>query len=442
MTLPSIHECAAAFERLSPEMAIAAAGSVLVLGLAGLVVLAMRRAQAPPAMKYGCWDLPASFCCPFCRSYCPAGMSFRASAQGASPSIDAVEEAAVLSFPAPPSAQSHSTTPNQDTIMNTTNDSPSAASPQSANYASLPFTTDPSRLDGVPLSSSTVATRSPLPWSLWAIMCWAIGSLLVLCRVLLGHLSLWSLRRRCSQVTRGELFDLLNACARNWGSADVFELLTSPARTMPMTWGLCAPGCSSPNRRPPGPWPNGGMCCSTSSATSNAATASPNSSRKSHALCTGSTRWPGSPAGACRSSASAPATTSSSNAAPKPPPMPGTCCKASVSIQAFDSPEPPSPWHAPQRSKSGCTRNPRPPRQPPRPHRTRQPRRNSRTSLSTHPRGRPQGATTPARRARSIAAQSNPPAKAVPRERPQRAPSEADSEHAASVARRAGARHG
>ncbi len=55
MTLPSLQECAAAFERLSPEMAIAASGSVLVLGLAGLVVLAMRRASG--SARHEVWML-------------------------------------------------------------------------------------------------------------------------------------------------------------------------------------------------------------------------------------------------------------------------------------------------------------------------------------------------------------------------------------------------
>ena len=51
--------------------------------------------------------------------------------------------------------------------------------------------------------------RGGLPWTAWLLLCWSLGSLAVLCRLVLGYLSLWSLRRRCTRVTRGELFDLL-----------------------------------------------------------------------------------------------------------------------------------------------------------------------------------------------------------------------------------------
>src|SRR4051794_21540749 len=46
MTLPSLPECVAAFDHAAPAMLGAAAGSVVLLGLAALAALAMRRASA------------------------------------------------------------------------------------------------------------------------------------------------------------------------------------------------------------------------------------------------------------------------------------------------------------------------------------------------------------------------------------------------------------
>src|SRR3954468_5279509 len=55
MALPSLQECAAVIDRLAPAAMSAASGSVLVLGLAGLAVLAMRRASA--AARHEVWVL-------------------------------------------------------------------------------------------------------------------------------------------------------------------------------------------------------------------------------------------------------------------------------------------------------------------------------------------------------------------------------------------------
>src|SRR6478736_1717724 len=55
MSLPSVAECAAALGRLGPGWLIVAIGSVVVLGLAGLVVLSMRRGSS--SARYQVWLL-------------------------------------------------------------------------------------------------------------------------------------------------------------------------------------------------------------------------------------------------------------------------------------------------------------------------------------------------------------------------------------------------
>src|SRR3954452_836552 len=55
MALPSLQECVAAFDHAAPALLGAAAGSVMLLGLAGLAALAMRRASA--AARHAVWLL-------------------------------------------------------------------------------------------------------------------------------------------------------------------------------------------------------------------------------------------------------------------------------------------------------------------------------------------------------------------------------------------------
>src|SRR5688500_9432799 len=55
MPQPSLQECAAAFDRFAPVLLSAAGGGGVVLGLAGLAALAMRRASA--AARHEVWLL-------------------------------------------------------------------------------------------------------------------------------------------------------------------------------------------------------------------------------------------------------------------------------------------------------------------------------------------------------------------------------------------------
>src|SRR3982751_516289 len=55
MALPSLPECVAAFDHAAPALLGAAAGSVMLLGLAGRAALVMRRASA--AARHAVWLL-------------------------------------------------------------------------------------------------------------------------------------------------------------------------------------------------------------------------------------------------------------------------------------------------------------------------------------------------------------------------------------------------
>jgi len=77
-----------------------------------------------------------------------------------------------------------------------------------------------------------------VPWTAWTVAIWMAGCLAALGHVMLGHLSLWWLRRHCTRLCDGEWESLLRELQRTLKVRRPVELLSSPIRTMPMTWGL------------------------------------------------------------------------------------------------------------------------------------------------------------------------------------------------------------
>ncbi len=77
-----------------------------------------------------------------------------------------------------------------------------------------------------------------LPWTFWIAAIWLTGSLMMLIPVLVGYLSLWILQGRCARISQGEWSALLNRVRGEMGISRNVRLLTTPKRTMPMTWGL------------------------------------------------------------------------------------------------------------------------------------------------------------------------------------------------------------
>ena len=243
MALPSLQECAAALDHLapalSPVMLNAAVGSVIVLGLAGLAALALRRASA--AARHEVWLLgfAAALLLPVLSAALPGWPLLPRQ---------------VTSRPAPPSAKSTPTSPvagatqspadsthDKETIMSTTREMPGAGSPRAmamATTSTPAFQLSPP-VSLAPRSEPARAARFwRLPRTAWLLLFWPLGTVLVMSRVLLGHLSLRSLRRRCARLTRGEMIDLLEQLRGELGLRRPVELLSSPLRTMPMTWGM------------------------------------------------------------------------------------------------------------------------------------------------------------------------------------------------------------
>ncbi len=89
-----------------------------------------------------------------------------------------------------------------------------------------------------PLPPTPVSSLPRLPWQAWVVLAWLLASVLLLMHVMLGYVSLWWLRRRSSRITQGPWPILLQQVSGQLGLRRPVELLVSPRRAMPMTWGL------------------------------------------------------------------------------------------------------------------------------------------------------------------------------------------------------------
>ena len=235
MALPFLEQVAASSKHVAPGMLIVAVGSVLVLGLASLAVLAMRRASG--SARYQVWLLGfvGVLVLPLVSAVLPrwqvlSRLHARGEAQSA---LFTVQEPVEVPAPSiPPSSFSDSSTKIAN-VKNPLNISPTRSQPgkPEMNSAAVPQNT-------AAISPAPVAPPLRVQWTIWVILCWVLGSVLVLCRMILGHLSLWWLERRCTKVSGGEIFNLLQRLHKELGLRRPVVLLSSEARTMPMTWGI------------------------------------------------------------------------------------------------------------------------------------------------------------------------------------------------------------
>jgi len=215
----------------------AAARSVVVLGLAGLVVLLMR--QAPAAARHRVWLLGfvGVLLLPILSAALP-GWHILPRLDSSRPALGHSEAVAapLVSLSALPSEHA---VRGEEPLIGTNGDRPSAASPATVTAMMPAAQLHPSPAIP-PAAQSSPSQDHPqgLPWTAWLLLCWLIGSLLVLGHVFLGHLSLWSLRRHCTRITEGDVFDVLERLRQQVGVARRVELLSHPMRAMPMAWGL------------------------------------------------------------------------------------------------------------------------------------------------------------------------------------------------------------
>ncbi|HEY7116511.1 MAG TPA: M56 family metallopeptidase [Tepidisphaeraceae bacterium] len=237
-----LRQCAAAIEPLAPALVGVAVGGMAVLGVAGLAALAMRR-RASAAARHAVWlmGLVAVLVLPALSAALPGWhvLPGRGGALGATARPDGSAAIPTILGESNPSSVSSSAAaepkPGAETIAAKTTQRSPSGDPSPTVAGAAPQRANP---PVSPAAAPQVGRSGGLPWTLWLLPCWALGAVLVLSRVLLGHLGLWRLRRQSARVTRGDLFDLLERLRRELQLRRRVELLSRPAQVMPMTWGL------------------------------------------------------------------------------------------------------------------------------------------------------------------------------------------------------------
>ena len=209
-------------------LADAGAKGMVILMVAGLAILALRRGSA--AARHVIWSaaliglllLPVvSTVLPGWHMQLPA--CFRHAASPAAAALGATLAEPVAELP-----------PSSDAAVNAILLRGGAGNP---------------RVDPVMVTASVgeEGTAPPaertqsLPGENWLLLVWVAGTMLTALPLAAGWLSLWRLRASCRRVTSGPLADRLRELARGLGIRRPVLLLLSDRRTMPMTWGVWRP---------------------------------------------------------------------------------------------------------------------------------------------------------------------------------------------------------
>lgn len=94
----------------------------------------------------------------------------------------------------------------------------------------------------VPAAAPVMAERlGGVDWSRAAVLLWAVGSALVLVRLLAGVARLLWIERRATELTDDEWVRLTDGLSRRLRLGRIVRLLREPAATVPMTWGVFHP---------------------------------------------------------------------------------------------------------------------------------------------------------------------------------------------------------
>jgi beta-lactamase regulating signal transducer with metallopeptidase domain len=83
-----------------------------------------------------------------------------------------------------------------------------------------------------------IARQTDMTWPGWIALAWVVGTALLLARLVLGYVGLWRLQRRCVRLSDGQWQDPLDRACRAVGVRRPVRLLADPRSVMPMTWGL------------------------------------------------------------------------------------------------------------------------------------------------------------------------------------------------------------
>jgi len=239
MVLPGLPEWVRVCERFSPLLLDLGMRSVVIIGVAGVIAAGLRRASA--AVRHWVWlmGFTGMLLLPVLAALLPAWHVMPRLGHEEPPAA-AVE----FALPSPPMTDEQSpaavTTPTparQDATRAT-------PSPEPAPAAAPPQTTTTPEPKAPPARIEIKAEKRPgaasiaLPWTFWIVIAWASGTLMTSGYVVLGHASLWWLQRRCRRLCGQEWERLLQELRGLLNVRRRVELLTSPVRTMPMTWGL------------------------------------------------------------------------------------------------------------------------------------------------------------------------------------------------------------
>jgi beta-lactamase regulating signal transducer with metallopeptidase domain len=202
---------------LLPVLLDAAIKGLVILSLTALAVLAMRRASA--AARHLVWlvGTVSLLILPILSAALPA---WHVLPQWANNVV--APAPAPIAVPAPVLVRS---APDNQLLPN---EAPTLA--ELPAVAQAPAAATPLRL----------STSSPLRlvWQTWVLLAWLAGSALLLGYVALGFASLRWLQRRSSRITSGSWPILLRQLCDQIGLGRPVQLLSSPHRTMPMTWGI------------------------------------------------------------------------------------------------------------------------------------------------------------------------------------------------------------
>jgi beta-lactamase regulating signal transducer with metallopeptidase domain len=245
MVSPSFADFAPAIDQFSHSLLNTAIRSLVLLGLVSLAVLSMRRSSA--AARHWTWlmGFVGLLLLPLLSAALPGWRvlpRFGANTVAANPpAADTVghtsRQGAEILLPVP---EQSSKSPQRDlsTITHTISSPPAAARASGPAFAVNALPAPQQSAVGGPTAALPRARSAALPWTMWFALVWLIGSVMILGQLLLGHLTLWLLQRRCARIDDGPSHEQLNRLRQKLGVRRPVELLSVPGRTMPMTWGV------------------------------------------------------------------------------------------------------------------------------------------------------------------------------------------------------------
>jgi beta-lactamase regulating signal transducer with metallopeptidase domain len=244
MVLPTNAGLAPAIDRFSRGLLDTAARSLVLLGLVSLAVLCLRRASA--ATRHSIWVmgfaglllLPMfSAALPGWRILPPLGASQPAANPTGAIRPASAQVTEILPSGAAPSPESSQR--DLASITQSTGSTPAAPAQGSvpAYAVQAPAAPQQSTVERQAMALPGAA-RSAGAWTLWIALLWLAGSVVVAGHLLLGHLTLWRLERRCARITDGQRHEQVNRLRQTLGVRRAVDLLSASGPTMPMTWGI------------------------------------------------------------------------------------------------------------------------------------------------------------------------------------------------------------